>query len=143
MQIRTIILAAGAALSLLQAGQVSATTTGTGTNSDVQVLNVARLQAPNGRWFDVTKQIVGGQKQTIYRSGELVLTNGEYNAWTNANPPSKVDSQLQATINAAQPGAMLPVAIWLAVILALATLASIAPARSATRISVRDSLAYA
>ncbi|MFN8482946.1 MAG: FtsX-like permease family protein [Anaerolineae bacterium] len=35
------------------------------------------------------------------------------------------------------------VGIWLAVILVLATLASIAPARSATRISVRDSLAYA
>ncbi|MFN8475221.1 MAG: FtsX-like permease family protein [Anaerolineae bacterium] len=35
------------------------------------------------------------------------------------------------------------VAIWLVIILVLATLASIAPARSATRISVRDSLAYA
>ncbi len=35
------------------------------------------------------------------------------------------------------------VGIWLAVILVLSVLASIAPARSATRISVRDSLAYA
>jgi putative ABC transport system permease protein len=35
------------------------------------------------------------------------------------------------------------VVIWLVVILVISTLASILPARSATRISVRDSLAYA
>ena len=116
MHVRSLIIAAGAALSLVQAGLASTTPTASSSNpnSDTQVLDVARLQAPNGRWFDVTKQIVNGQKQTIYRSGELVLTNNEYHAWTNANPPSKVDSQLQAAINAAQPGAMIPVAIWLA-----------------------------
>jgi putative ABC transport system permease protein len=35
------------------------------------------------------------------------------------------------------------VAIWLGIVLVIATLASILPARGATRISVRDSLAYA
>jgi ABC-type lipoprotein release transport system permease subunit len=35
------------------------------------------------------------------------------------------------------------VIIWLIVILIISTLASILPARNATRISVRDSLAYA
>jgi putative ABC transport system permease protein len=35
------------------------------------------------------------------------------------------------------------VGIWLAVILVIAAMASIIPARGATRISVRDSLAYA
>jgi putative ABC transport system permease protein len=35
------------------------------------------------------------------------------------------------------------VEIWLGVILVISVLASILPARSATRISVRDSLAYA
>ena len=37
----------------------------------------------------------------------------------------------------------LAVAIWLTVILAVSAVASILPARSATRISIRDSLAYA
>jgi putative ABC transport system permease protein len=35
------------------------------------------------------------------------------------------------------------VGIWLAMILAVSAVASILPARSATRISIRDSLAYA
>ena len=72
-------------------------------------------------------------------------------SWLIAVPISMMVSPLVGTaLGTAMFGATLDyrynwqaVGIWLVVILVIAALASILPARGATRISVRDSLAYA
>lgn len=114
MKIRTIVSVAGAAMSFAAVALATEPATHTATNDSTVVLDRARVQAPNGQWFEVTKQIVNGEKQKVYRAGDLVMNQQEYTAWQNANPPSKIDPALAAMINTSQPQQLIPVAIWLA-----------------------------
>ena len=94
---------------------------------------------------------IGARSQTIM--GLFVMEGVLQGAlsWAASIPISLVLSPLIArNLGMAMFGATLDfryawtaVGVWLAVILIISALASLLPARSATRISVRDSLAYA
>jgi serine protease AprX len=107
MSCKHLLLAAGLSVSLAHA--VSANTA-----SNVQTLDVARIQAPNGEWFEVTKREVDGRKETIYRSGDLTLDHAQWLKYRTDYPAPKVDPAITLAVAKAAPDAMIPVAIWLA-----------------------------
>jgi serine protease AprX len=112
-RVSSLAFAAGLGISLAAVSH-AARITSPSDAPRIEVLDVAREQAPNGQVFNVTKQLVNGEPRTIYQAGAVVMTDPEFRAWLTSNPAPKVDVALARVVAAAQPGELVPVAIRLA-----------------------------